>query len=58
MKPPARVLLSRNRLYFLFAQATSDMSIYLYSGPKAEGWNRPKYAIHPRRMGLSFEAIS
>lgn len=41
MKIPARVLLSRNRLYFLFAQATSDMSIYLFSGPKAEGWNRP-----------------
>jgi hypothetical protein len=37
MKPPARVLLSRNRLYFLLAQATGDMPIYLYSGPKAEG---------------------
>ena len=41
MKNPARVLLTRNRLYFLIAQATSDVSICLNSGHKAEGWNRP-----------------
>ena len=51
MKIPARVLLSLNRLYFLFALATSGMSIYLYSGAAA----RPvtKYPAHLSRKSHS-----
>ena len=41
MKSTALILLLRNRLYFLIAQATSDLPIYLKSGHRDEGWNRP-----------------
>ena len=55
---PARTLRALKRLNLRIAQASSVRLTYRSMGASAEGAYRPYYAIHPRRSGLIFRAMS